>query len=70
MSATPTPAAPSPSPHATPAGTPSAGGVGAVILGAGRTGRGLAAVLCARCGVAVVLVDSDPALVARLRAAG
>jgi len=42
----------------------------AVILGAGRTGRGLAAVLCARSGVPVVLVDTDQALVARLRAAG
>jgi len=52
------------------AGPPPAAAPTAVILGAGRTGRGLAAVLCARSGVPVVLVDSDPALVARLRAAG
>lgn len=41
-----------------------------VILGAGRTGRGLLAVIAARAGWGVTLVDRDPVLVARLTAAG
>jgi mannitol-1-phosphate 5-dehydrogenase len=41
-----------------------------VIIGAGRTGRGLAAVLCQRSQLPVVLVDRDQALVTALRAAG
>lgn len=51
-------------------GTGSAHGVEAVVFGAGRTGRGLAAALCARSGVPVTLVDRDAALVEQLRAAG
>lgn len=41
-----------------------------LILGAGKTGRGLAAVLAARAGAPVWLVDRDPAVVAALRARG
>ena len=40
-----------------------------VIFGAGRTGRGLVALLAARAGRPVVLVDRDTALVERLRTA-
>jgi mannitol-1-phosphate 5-dehydrogenase len=42
----------------------------ALIIGAGRTGRGLAAPLCARAGLSFTLLDRDPAVVERLRAAG
>ena len=42
----------------------------AVVFGAGRTGRGLAADLCRRNGVEWVLVDRNPALVTALSAAG
>jgi mannitol-1-phosphate 5-dehydrogenase len=41
-----------------------------VVFGAGRTGRGLASVLCARSAIPVTLVDRDAAVVERLRAAG
>ncbi len=42
----------------------------ALILGAGKTGRGLAAALCANSGWRFGLVDREPALLERLSAAG
>lgn len=42
----------------------------AIIFGAGKTGRGLAAALCARSGIPVVLVDKDTTLVSKLAHAG
>ena len=42
----------------------------AIIFGAGKTGRGLAAALCERSGVPFGLVDRDADLIAELKAAG
>jgi mannitol-1-phosphate 5-dehydrogenase len=50
--------------------SPGSSAAGAVIIGAGRTGRGLAGVLCQRSQLPFVLVDQDPRLVASLATAG